>query len=189
MCRIKDYYNQMEQTYDSGKVYIYSNTDRAHNAAIMLLMLSKASGISMFCGSLSILRKSFYTHIEKEISVEDSSFLLNGIMEAWTRFISRDGSSIKIILENKRDFSKDDLIIPLEDLNSKKVSISYLPDYVDFKDKINHFSFSEDNRILRIEIDKNSHEAFCKVGEADASTVIARDNFSKLAKLSKKLTA
>lgn len=179
----------MEQTYDSGKVYIYSNTDRAHNAAIMLLMLNKASGISMYCGSLSFLRKSFYDHIAHEKSAEDAEFLKNGIQNAWSRFISSYDTSINIILEDKRNFSKDELIIPFEDFSKKKVNVSYLPNNVDFKDKINHFSFTEDDRILRIEINKESHEAFCKVGMADDSTDIAKDNFGKLKKLSKKLTA
>lgn len=190
MCRIEEYYKKMEETYDAGKMSIYSNTDRSHNAAIMLLMLKKALKISIFCGSLSFLCKDFYEDIENN-SPEDAQFLKEKIRDAWSQFIAKSDSKIDIILENKRDFSQEELIIPIEKLRNEKVEITYLPKNVKNKDKIKHFSFTEDNRIVRIEIDKENHQALCKIGDgvSDSTSKIARENFRKLYDLSEKLTA
>lgn len=161
---IKEYYNQLSLAYKSDEWFYRQNEDRAHNAAIMLVMLENATEISMFCGEMSVFRKRFYEYINQaEPGLGDE--LRNSISEALLRFISDPNKKITIILEDFSDVYLSDLIIPKDKfLYSPSVKILSLPDDYIGKESIFHVTFTENEHMVRLEINKDSHEAICKIG-------------------------
>lgn len=159
---IKEYYTILKDILNSGNPVMKYNKDRAHNSAVLNLMLENSTKIDMYCGQLSVLRKGFYKHIEKE-DKELSDKLQDDIKESLKAFLEKESSSISIIFENfKEDYLKD-LILPDEfklGIRKGKISLYKLDDSLTLKKQMNHFSVS-DSKIVRLEQDKEQHSAIC----------------------------
>ena len=176
MEQLTSYYNDLVNAYDSKEVVYYDNSDRCHNAMILRLMLEKGSHIKMFCGEMSIFRNEFYDIIDNNRS-NIGSKIKSIIQNSLSSFISRDNTIVEIILEkDNADFLKD-LILPFDKLKDKFL-ISYLPDSIENKAQILHFSIADDGKITRIESNKEDHTAICRIGKCDDNT--AQRNFEQL---------
>lgn len=182
---IEKYYKNLCDAYDRNEWFFTQNEDRAHNATIMRVMLEKSEDIRMYCGEMSVFRESFYNHIEREHSGLGSE-LRSKVADALGKFLKKTNSRLQIILEEYDKSIFNDLIIPFRELNSSLgVEIYRLPDEIGNKKEIPHVAFTRDERMVRIELDKTSHEAICKIGTGEdvESPTPAFERLLKLAKL------
>ncbi|MDE5843491.1 MAG: hypothetical protein K2H35_07145, partial [Muribaculaceae bacterium] len=162
MGELYKYYKALEDAYNSGVLHFENNSDRGHNAEVMLLMLRKANRIGMVCGSMSVFRKSFYEHV-KSAYPDEGGILEEKMTEALHQFISDPTKSITVVLENPEGEEFDGFLIPKEDFRSK--ARMYVLKWDEYMPELGHFSYSqEDERIVRLENDKDSHEALVKIG-------------------------
>ncbi len=162
MTDILTYYNTLKEAYETDKLYLSRNTDTAHNAMIMRLMLEKSTKIYIYCGKMSVFRRDFYDGLTaSNLPGEEIKSL---VVEALNNFLKRKNSALEIILESECDYSNlDDLIVDAREFR-KKANIYYLPDSIKNKSQLKHFSFSGDEKVVRIETDKSQREAICKIG-------------------------
>lgn len=177
---IEKYYTELCEAYDRGTWYYTKNSDRAHNAAIMLVMLEKAKDISMFCGQLSVFRKSFYRRINEQYPGSGQE-LLDHVATALSSFLKKEGNRLTILLENYSKKILTDLIISKDELiRSLAVDIYALPDYIGNKGSIYHVAFTEEERMVRLELDKTGHQAICKIGEKTETNYSPTVSFKRL---------
>ena len=186
--KLNKYYNTLCEAYDRNEWFFAQNEDRAHNAVIMLVMLEKSNYIKMFCGEMSVFRNSFYDEIEKE-HLGQGVELKRRMADALRRFLNREDSTLKIVMEffDKAFFS--DTIVPKTFfVSNSNVELSALPKELAGKLNIPHLAFTEDERMVRIELDKDTHEAICKIGivENAASPASA---FNRIYTISRPVTA
>lgn len=161
---LEKYYKKLCDAYDLNEWYYTQNKDRAHNATVMRVMLEKSSDISMYCGEMSVFRKGFYRHIN-EIYTGKGDELKEHVSSALKNFIEKDRASLRIIVENFKDEILNDLIIPREEFaTSLAVSIYQLPDEIGNKRNLPHIAFTTDERMVRLELNKITHQALCKIG-------------------------
>lgn len=164
MGKLYDFYDKIENDYESGELAFENNNDRGHNAMVMLLMLRKSKDIGMFCGSMSVFRNSFYKHIIEKYP-EEGAKLKDDMKKALTDYVSAEDTSLKIILENPGTSKIDNLIICKEDFYKK--AKMYALKWEDYLPELGHFSFTSDERIVRLENDKEEHDAMIKIGNWD----------------------
>lgn len=177
------YYDVLKSAYEKNKLLFRKNSDCAHNAMIMRLMLEKSRHISMYCGEMSVFRSAFYNKIKESDSAAGER-IETEVRKALVGFLAKEDSSIDIILENEPACLFNDFIVPYADLKDK-VHLAYLPGYIDNKSSIGHFSFTEDEKIVRLELDKKEHVALCKIGDiegADKEVPSPKSNFMELKK-------
>lgn len=183
---LDSYYKKLVDAFNSKKESIVINDDRAHNAMVMRCMMENSDHIDMYCGKMSIFRKSFYDAISDCHSVEIADSIREQIVNAFKTFIEKDNSSINIIFEDfKRDYLHD---VILGDyfkmfIQRGKVSLFKLGDDSFLKDSINHFCFSN-TRIIRRELDKEKHNATCTMNSQDEYDFASR-NFDRIKAFSK----
>lgn len=167
MNEIDKYYTQLSQAYDSNECFFAQNRDRVHNAIITRVMLEKAQSIHMFCGSLSVFTKEFYNKFSNDYSAEVINDIKSKITTSLGEYIKDENKELVIILENQNSNLADDFIIPYENFKkSRNVKLYVIEDFVLSKSKLNHFAFTEEEHMVRLETDKKDHEAICKVGGA-----------------------
>lgn len=180
---IKKYLTELTDAYDEQKLFFRDNTDKSHNAAIMLVMLQKSHDIKMYCGKMSVFRNGFYNDIANDDEAT-SEYLRARMASALSSYL-KDGKSLKIILENKPE-NINDTIIPKSELESafknNHFMLSALPDGLISKKGIDHFSYGDNQRILRWETDKVDHQATCRIGVEPISSS-AEDIFTRLGKI------
>ncbi|MEZ3549730.1 MAG: hypothetical protein K1W02_03215 [Muribaculaceae bacterium] len=183
---LKKYYEELTDAYKRNEWHYTMNSDRRHNAVIMLVMLENAKKIKMFCGEMSVFRKGFYKHIQESDS-SSAQDLMDRMSYALQEFLSYDDSHIDIILEDFKDEYLDDLIIPRRIFLSKLgLDLFYLPEYIGNKKEIPHITYTDDDRkMVRIELDPQKHEAICKIGTSP-DMLSPDDSFNKLKELSRR---
>lgn len=168
---IKKYLRELNEAYDGNHLFYRDNTDRSHNAAIMLVMLQKSHDIKMYCGEMSVFRTSFYDHIKREDEAT-ADYLRAEMTSALSSYL-REGKNLNIILENQPTCLKDTLI-PKADLKSamsqSHFQLMVLPDGLKSKKEIGHFAYGDTQRILRLETNKENHEATCRIGTEPISS-------------------
>lgn len=178
------YYNELAEAYDTKELYFTRNSDKLHNAAIMLLMLEKGTRISMFCGSMSVFKNKFYSDLTANDTENEE--IKKKLSDAFKIFIAKENSHIDIILEKKPVNLTGDLIFDKSLLNNEAVEIFRIPDVIREYAGINHYSFIDDSEITRIESDAENHTAICKIGNAtNVETPVA--SFNKLRDMSKRV--
>lgn len=141
------------------------NSDRQHNAALMVLMLkSGAKQICMFCGEMSVFRNGFYAEIKDERDPEVGKRIKDDVSNALTDFLAKDDSRLRVILEDFKTDYLTDLIIGRELFSEAqrkgKIELYKMHDWVLSKPDIDHYSYTDDLRIVRFEDDKQLHKAF-----------------------------
>lgn len=177
MNEIDKYYTHLLDAYDNNQVLYCDNTDRLHNAAIMRLMLEKGDGIMMYCGEMSIFRNVFYEEIAKTSPLEAGKWK-QIIKDALIRYLSI-GKILDVVVENYSDMLLNDCILSKEEISDFPIRIYQLPESIGNKRDIQHFSFTSDEKIVRLETAKKDHSAICKIG-IDSSGISPKANFNKL---------
>jgi len=182
MNEVERYYSELLSAYDNNSLIYRDNTDRIHNAAIMLLMLTKGSSIKMFCGEMSIFRDEFYNEMANT-DAPASKHWKEKITAALSDFLSDENRSLEIVVENYSDSMLDDFLLSKGVIDKAPISIFQLPDSIKNKHDILHFSLTGDERIVRLETEKKNHTAICRVGIDTESATSSLANFEKLKSL------
>lgn len=155
---LEDYYRSLYAAFSKGEESYHFNNDRSHNATVMRFMFDNSSQIDMYCGELSVLRESFYEHIE-----EDAEQIKDAVCESLRAFLDKKDARFVIILENYSDDIFKDLICEelfLGKMEEGQISLLVLDDSFSFKKDINHFCYTNSG-ITRFEENKNRHNAIC----------------------------
>ncbi|MBD5272045.1 MAG: hypothetical protein HDS42_02030 [Bacteroides sp.] len=179
------YYEEIRNDYQKGKINVVRNSDRSHNAMIMRLMLESSDEISMFCGEMSIFRKGFYDHIKTE-NKERGEKIEALISKALKDFIGREQAKLNIILPSFDESFLNDLIVEKEEFR-KVANIHVLPSiddkgYNEALKQLNHFSYTKDKKITRIEDDMDLHEATLIIGLVEPIAEKTKSIFNRLSK-------
>lgn len=184
--KFEKYYQELCQAFDNNEWHFTQNRDRAHNATIMRVMLEKADSIKMYCGELSVFRKSFYRHINTDYPGY-GEIVKGQVEKALNSFLERPKSRLTIIIENYSEEIFNDFIIDPEKFKrSLAVEITYLPENVKNKNEIPHIVFTADERMVRLELNKKTHEAICKIGFCEEVSSTTKP-FNTLLELSTKI--
>lgn len=183
---IKAYLKELRDAYDNQKLFFRDNTDRSHNAAIMLVMLQKSHDIKMYCGEMSVFRNGFYDYIQKDDEAT-AEYLRTEMASALSSYLN-NGNNLNIILEEYKPHYLNDTIIPRTELESAMAQnhflLETLPNGLMSKKGIDHFSYGDGQRILRWETNKENHQATCRIGVEPISSS-AEDIFARLSKIAK----
>jgi len=167
---IKKYIKTLERKLQDRKnPSIEFNGDSSHNAAVMIVMLNYSEnnnvGINMFCGSLSVLRSSFFDKMGSEVGKDTRVFLQKKMEESLTSYFKSKDNKLKVVLEQKpkdSDEYLDGFIFPIRDYIKKgKIEISYLREELTMRGSLDHFSYIADGSMGRLEYDKHNHAALC----------------------------
>ncbi len=160
---LTEYYERLCKAYDSNEQLFITNHARAHNALIMRVMLEKAKEVNMYCGEMSVFRKGFYDHIRREDTALGNE-MEQTMATVLTNFLTKPSKQLSVLFENYHDRYLDDLIVPLEIFKGSTVKLKKLPDTIANKRYIPHISFTGNERMVRFELDKDTHQAVCKIG-------------------------
>lgn len=161
---LEEYYNELTEAYKKNAWYFITNEDRAHNATIMRVMLENATKICMFCGELSVFREGFYTHIDNDGG--QGQLLKGNVAAALLSFLKKEGTELSIVMEKFGKDLKEDFILSSEDLKEiRKIKLYALDKSFSEGEDLSHFSFTENEKMTRIELNEDTHEAICKIGE------------------------
>lgn len=168
MCTKSDlekYRRELTDRVKSPEASSLSNRDRAHNAMIEAELLTQCSRVRMYCGEMSVFRGRFYNHIAKSHGNEIADYCRDAMRSAVESFLSRPGTTLDVIVENYRDDLTDDLIFPRQlwrqALSDSKITLRRLDNPSILKGCIAHTASGDGNKILRVEMDKDKHEAIC----------------------------
>lgn len=157
------FYDEVNSAVTNNQLNFFKNSDRRHNAAILRVMLNYGNDISLYCGEMSILRNGFYEHINNDYPME-GDYIRPLISEAFQNFVNGN-HRIRIILEDYNPAYFDDLIFDIGVLRNPNVELYTLPEGNSMKREIKHFSFSDDQRIVRLEeLGHDNHQATCMTG-------------------------
>ena len=185
---IENYYNSLIKSINEKKEDYKLNNDRTHNSTILRCMFNNFTKINMYCGELSVLRKSFYDYVRKnnKDGAELGNYLEEEINKSFKFFIEKNDSRFRVILEKKIDANFDDFIC--KELFDKyfregKIEISSLPDYFGFKKNLDHFAFTDGGEMIRIEEDRVERNAMC-VFYNEKLLSMMKDNYKKLSEIS-----
>lgn len=186
MEELTKYYEELTAAYDNSNWFFRQNNDCAHNATIIRVMLEKATSINMFCGKMSVFKKDFYTKVEERYPGY-GSILKDKVAGALRSFLKKNNANLTVVMENYDENVFDDFIISAEEFKTAlPVHLYALKDYLLSKSELPHFSFTENERMVRIETDKESHEAICKIGGSVVPNKLTQ-SFATLVSHSRKL--
>lgn len=169
---LDNYYHNLCEIFKGTDEDFVMNHDRAHNAVIESFMLDKSSVINMYCGEMSVFREGFYNHInqdhnndlaEGETPLGDS--IKNKVIESLKYFINRPNASLNIYFERfDRKYLRDliDYRVFNDGVNSGKIRLFKLDDNLFLKNGMSHVSYTDTN-IVRMERNKETHEATCAI--------------------------
>lgn len=158
-----NYYNNLCDAYDGNLKLFVTNHAYTHNALIMRVMLEKSNEVNMYCGEMSVFRKGFYDHIRKENQALGDD-MEHGMADVLKKFLTNPEKQLSVLFENYKDKYLSDLIVPLELFKASSVELLKLPDTIANKQYIPHISFTGNERMVRFELNKETHEAVCRIG-------------------------
>lgn len=176
----------MHAAFDNNEwFYVPINTDICYATSI-LVMLEKVHNIRMFCGSLSVFTNEFYNKFSGDYQKHVGDDIKSKISEALQKFIDDKNNELTIILENQNTNLSEDFIIPYENFKyNKNVKLYVIEDFVISKSKLNHFVFTENEKVVCLQINKNPSEFICKIGSDQYYKFL--DAFNNLLTVSKEL--
>lgn len=186
--KINDYYENLSRLLSEGIQNFEFNFDCSHNSAVARFMLQNSSSVCMYCGSMSVFSKNFYEGIE-ELDSELSLYLREEMQNALRAYLHDGNKRLRVILEQKPENENflGSFILDKNEwenaLGNKSLEINYLPGYLSSKKMLNHFSFTEDGRISRLEQDRDQHSAVCILNPKDGNKYLM-GAFKKLKKFS-----
>lgn len=97
---IQAYYNALKDAFQSQQESNTFNSDRSHNATVFRFMLDNSKAIKMYCGELSVFRKSFYDHVKKNAEQGEGVKIMDAMSESLRTFLAKDDTHLTIIVEN-----------------------------------------------------------------------------------------
>lgn len=160
---IQEYYDALVQATKAQESYYCYNKDREHNAAILSAMFETSSEIRMYCGSMSIFRKSFWDRFGENANIM-KTFEAN-----LNDFSNKKGNVLEIVVENYPKGGFQDLVFEKtlrKMFIGKKLKLFKLGDNVAFKEEIPHFSIATPC-FVRVEQDKELHTALCAINNQE----------------------
>lgn len=185
---LSQYYKELKEKFDSHSTFAIENKDRCHNAVIVRFMLEEANAIYMYCEQMSVFRDCFYDNIRCSVHGEDESLsdsLKEDVRKALKTYLEQ-GRKLNIIL---RRFDKAYLtdLIAREDFKKAAqrgdVNVYRIVEDLVAADSLAHFTFT-DNRIMRLEQDKELHSALCGVWLPENLHKLMLSNFERMMKAS-----
>lgn len=181
---IQAYYDALKVAFQSKQESNTFNNDRSHNATVLRFMLDHSKAIKMYCGELSVFRKGFYDHVEKNAEQGDGELIMNEMDKSLRNFLSKDDTHLTIIVENYTPELLKDVVVDefAEAVKRGQVELRQLGDDLSFKKVLNHFTVT-DSKIVRAEQSKEEHSAVCTMHD-DAYYQMIDSFFSKLYLLS-----
>ncbi|MBD5215482.1 MAG: hypothetical protein HDS78_03035 [Bacteroidales bacterium] len=186
---LDNYYKNLENYLDSGRVHSIPNSDRAHNATIIRFMLDKSDTVNMFCGQMSIFRNKFYDRINEDNDGVLGTYLKNEMVKALTGFINKANSKLNIILERFNIMYFSDLIsssIFKAGVRSGKISLRKSDPRLFVSEGVSHFTYTSSD-IARMEIEQEPHSGICTVNLTNDMKDIIGYNYSVLERTSSPL--
>lgn len=169
---LNNYSDKLRKILESKQEDFVMNHDRAHNAVIESFMLKNSKVINMYCGEMSVFREGFYNHINQdnnqnlaagEIPLGDS--IKNMVIESLRNFVNIPNASLNIYFERfDRKYLRDliDYRVFNDGVNSGKIRLFKLDDNLFLKNGMSHVSYT-DTKIVRMERNKETHEATCAI--------------------------
>ncbi len=181
---IQAYYNALNVAFQSKQESNTFNNDRSHNATIFRFMLDNSKAIKMYCGELSVFRKGFYDHVEKNAEQGEGVKIMDAMSESLRTFLAKDDTHLTIIVENYTPGLLKDVVVDefAEAVKNGQVELRQLGDDLSFKKVLNHFTVT-DSKIVRAEQSKEEHSAVCTMHD-DTYYQMIDSFFSKLYLLS-----
>lgn len=169
---LNNYSDKLSKILESKQEDFVMNHDRAHNAVIESFMLKESKVINMYCGEMSVFREGFYNHINQdnnqnlaagETPLGDS--IKNMVIESLRNFVNKPNASLNIYFERfDRKYLRDliDYRVFNDGVNSGKIRLFKLDDNLFLKNGMSHVSYT-DSKIVRMERNKETHEATCAI--------------------------
>lgn len=169
---LNNYSDKLRKILESKQEDFVMNHDRAHNAVIESFMLKNSKVINMYCGEMSVFREGFYNHINQdnnqnlaagETPLGDS--IKNMVIESLRNFVNIPNASLNIYFERfDRKYLRDliDYRVFNDGVNSGKIRLFKLDDNLFLKNGMSHVSYT-DTKIVRMERNKETHEATCAI--------------------------
>lgn len=178
------YLQDLNQKFELNKKRSLTNEARAHNAAIICLVLDKSAQVNIFCGEMSIFRNNFYTHINNEPNREDKlgDRIKERVIAKLKDFINKENRKLNIIIESDNFKCCDDLIddnVFFKGIREKKIVIKRLNHNVIMSQLVSHFVYS-DTGISRIENNKKNHSGICSMNISESFKETLDKNFHSL---------
>lgn len=183
---LDNYYAELKKYLASGKVHSIPNSDRAHNATILRLMLDESDTVNMFCGKMSVLRDSFYNQISKDNDEKLGSSQKDLMIQTLGKFLSRPNTRLNIIIEKLSSQNFSDLIsssIFKMGLRSGKISLRKTDNRLIVTEGVSHFTYTK-RGIVRIEIEQEPHTGICTVNAPEDMLNILEYNYGVLERTS-----
>lgn len=189
---LNQYYDNLMAHLNGDQLFSVSNSDRAHNSAVMRFMFNNCSDINMFCGEMSVFRNGFYNHIDRDNQDDEvnlGSQLKDQLILAISNFLEQPNCKLKIIIANysKKQFS--DLIskqIFMMGAACGKIEFYSLDGRKILKESLRHCAYSN-NGIVRMEEDQESHKGICSMHIGDDLLNLLDSNFKIMLGASERL--
>lgn len=167
--RLKRYYNSLQKNKDSNELFL--NSDRVHNALVMSVILDDSADVKMYCGELSLFRKSFKDKVEDDFDekqLEEFSpieILYNSLI----KFLDSN-KKIHVIMESNVDSLRDEPFFckNITKYLSKNIFIYQI--HEDLKADY-HFTVGDSVRYRR-ETGALEHSAICSRNEPVGSQIM-----------------
>lgn len=177
----ESYERELIEAIRSDKPVSVSNQTRAHNAKITKQILNEGGYVRMYCGKMSVFRKSFYSHISRTEGDEIAENLENEVRESLRTFLTDPVNRLEIILANYHRLSDiRDLIdenIFREALDKKQVMIRIADHRKVMIESQSHITLSVNRRMARIEFYHNRKK---KTDKAQAVDMESDNNHSAI---------
>ena len=185
----KEFYEKIKKELDESIPSSELNSDRLHNAAIMKLMLESSSNISMFCGSLSVFRPQFYELMAELHGADTAALARLEVAKALSEFLADSTRHLNVILEYSDEFDYSMILdkeIIRAAISDGTMSVYSLNSKFLWGNSLNHFAFSDDSEMLRLEEDKIEHTGLYVTREKSVLKK-AHDTYEMLKLRSKKI--
>lgn len=189
IAELNNYYENLMRHLNGGQLFSVSNSDRAHNSAVMRFMINNCSDINMFCGEMSVFRNGFYNHINRDNPNEEvplGNQLKDQLILSITDFVERPNGKLKIILANYEEKQFSDLIAKqafMMGYSKGKIEFYRLDGRKIFKESLKHCTYSS-NGIVRMEENQESHKGICSIHIDKDLLNLLEDNFDIMIKAS-----
>ncbi len=184
---LKKYYEKLTELVQQNSDVPILNEDRAHNAVVMRVILENSEKIKMYCGEFSVFRTEFAIKASKTIDEEiipegetdaDNLFMIEaiegyltddgdkpfnpigGLYKSLLTFLKKDNTEMEVIVENPEGLKKESIYSKIIFPYRNKIKFYKTEKGRKIEDYYSHFTIG-DNRMYRMELEKESHEAIC----------------------------
>ena len=95
---LKEYYEDLVNKVTNNDGSRFLNSDRAHNAIVMSVILEHSNDIKMFCGELSIFAPGFAEKVNTSLKCEEDKLFdpINRLYSSLNDFLSNKSNSLTV---------------------------------------------------------------------------------------------